>query len=408
MNCVPPLRSGRRSASRKLAGLAAACVLVFSIPGCGGNDGAEQAANQKKGPAASGAQKGPATAGAQKKGGWKKGPGGGPGGPARGQATAVAVEPVRRAPIASYYTATATLEPNKEAEILSRVSGVILKIEAEEGDRVTRGQTLLHIEDIEFRYRLKQAQAEYEKQQVRFGRMQKMFEGNLASAEEFDIAKNDLQIAEASAELAELELSYTRVSAPFTGHITRRHVDPGQTVNTSTALYSIADLERLLARVFVPAKEFRSIATDQPVELVLDSTEDRLQGRIKLVSPIIDPRSGTIKLTVEVMEYPRNTRPGGFAEVRIVTDRHEQALVVPRTAVISERGDFIVYVAADSTAERRVVQTGFEDDRQIEIVAGLTEGEQVVVQGQRSLKDGAAIRIMDAIVFDDSRPPGDS
>jgi membrane fusion protein (multidrug efflux system) len=343
-----------------------------------------------------------------KKGGGKKGSRGGPGNPSRGQATPVAVEPVRRAPIATYYTATATLEPNKEAEVLSRVSGVILKIEAEEGDRVTKGQTLLRIDDREFQYRVKLAQAEYEKQQTRYNRMQKMFEGNLASAEEFDTAKNDLQGAEASAELAELELSYTRVSAPFTGHITRRHVDPGQTVSNNTPLYSISDLERLLARVFVPAKEFRNIQSDQPVQLVLDSTKDRLQGRIKLVSPIIDPQSGTIKLTVEVMQYPPNTRPGDFAEVKIVTDQHEQALVVPRTAVISERGEFIVYVVADSTAERRVIQAGFEDDRRIEILAGLTDGEQVVVQGQRSLKDGAPIKIMDAIVFEDSEKSGDS
>jgi len=378
---------------------------VFSIPGCGGDEPADQAANQKKGPATAQAQ----TKKGAKKGGMKggrKGPGGGPGD--QGQATAVAVEMARRAPIASYYTATATLEPNKEAEVLSRVSGVILSIEAEEGDRVTEGQTLLRIEDREFRYRLKQAEAEYEKQQTRLDRMQKMFEGNLTSAEEFDTARNDFQAAEAAAELAELELSYTQMGAPFTGHITRRHVDPGQTVSNGTALYSISDLERLLARVFVPAKEFRSIQADQPVELVLDSTNDRLQGRIKLVSPIIDPQSGTIKLTVEVLKYPRNTRPGDFAEVKIVTDRHDQALVVPRTAVISERGEFLVYVAADSTAERRVVQTGFEDDRQIEIVAGLTEGERVVVQGQRSLKDGAPIKIMDAIVFEDSDQPGDS
>jgi membrane fusion protein (multidrug efflux system) len=381
-----------------LRGFAAASVLLFTIPGCGGGDSADEAANQKKAPA--GAQK---KAGGKKgnfKKGGKKGPGGGPG--AGGQPTPVAVETVMRGSIASYYTATATLEPNKEAEILARVSGVILAIEGEEGDRVSEGKTLLSIDDKEFQYRVKQAKAEYEKQQTRFARMQKMFEGNLASAEEFDTAKNDLQAAEAAAELAELELSYTRVRAPFTGHITRRHVDPGQTVSNNTPLYSISDLERLLARVFVPAKEFRSIQADQPVELVLDSTKDRLQGRIKLVSPIIDPQSGTIKLTVEVMKYPPNTRPGDFAEVRIVTDQHDQALVVPRTAIISERGEFIAYVAADSTAERRVVQTGFEDDRHIEVVAGLTEGEQVVVQGQRSLKDGVPIKIMDAIVFDDS------
>ena len=97
MNCVPSPRSGRTSASRRLAGFAAACVLLFSIPGCGGDEAGEQTANQKKGPANAQGQ--------MKKGGKKggmKGPGGRPGGPSQGQATAVAVEVVRRAPIASY------------------------------------------------------------------------------------------------------------------------------------------------------------------------------------------------------------------------------------------------------------------------------------------------------------------
>jgi len=77
-------------------------------------------------------------------------------------------------------------------------------------------------------------------------------------------------------------------------------------------------------------------------------------------------------------------------------------LLVPRTAVIAERGEQIVYVASDSTAERRTVETGFENSRHIEVLAGLSEGEQIVIQGQRSLKHGAPIKIMDRVVFEDA------
>jgi membrane fusion protein (multidrug efflux system) len=314
----------------------------------------------------------------------------------------VAVEAAAYRPMASYYAATASLEPDKEAEILARVSGVVLEISAEEGDRVSKGETLLHIEEQEYRYRLQQADAEAAKQRTRFKRMQKMFEGNLLSADEFDAAKNDLEVAEAAHDLAELELSYTRVAAPFSGHIVHRHVDPGQTVSNGTALFSIADLGRLLARVHVPAKEFRKIRADQPVELTLDSSDRILSGTIVLVSPIIDPTSGTIKVTVEVPEYPDDTRPGDFAEVRIVTDRHSEALTVPRTAVFTDKGEQIVYVAADSTADRRVVEIGFESEQHVEVLSGLAEGERVVIQGQRSLKPGSRIKVMERMVFEES------
>jgi membrane fusion protein (multidrug efflux system) len=282
------------------------------------------------------------------------------------------------------------------------VAGVVRAIPAEEGDHVTSGQTLLRIDDREFALRVQQAEAEAAKQTTKFERMQQMFTGNLISADEFETARNDLEVAQATLELAQLELSYSQVAAPFAGRVVRRLVDPGQTVSNGTALFALADMDVLLARVRVPSKEFRSIQTDQPVELRLDTAAEPMAGKITLVSPVIDPTSGTIKVTVEIAKYPPSTRPGDFAEVRIVTDRHPEALLVPRIAVISDKGDRIVYVAkADSTAERRVVEVGFDDDKHIEILTGLTAGENIVVQGQRSLKDGSRLKILDPMEFDD-------
>jgi membrane fusion protein (multidrug efflux system) len=312
----------------------------------------------------------------------------------------VAVQPSERGTISSYYSTTATLEPSKQADILARVPGIITGIEAEEGDFVRAGQDLLRIQDDEYRYRLDQADAEKERQQAVFERTKKMFQDKLVSAEQFETVQTDLKAAEAAEALAALEVSYTKVTAPFTGRIVRRAVDPGQNISNGTVLFTIADMNPLLARVYVPAKEFRSIRQDQPVELSLDATPQPLQGTITLVSPIVDPASGTIKVTVEIRDYPPSARPGDFAQVRIVTDRHAGAVLVPKAAVLTDKGDQVVFVAADSLAERRVVQVGFQDDRSAEITAGLAEGENVVVQGQRSLKQGQPLKILAPTVFE--------
>lgn len=311
----------------------------------------------------------------------------------------VSVEAVSRGDLASYYSANATLEADKEAEVLARISGVVLELKAEEGDFVRRGALLLAIEEDEYRHRLTQAEVEAENQRSRFERAEKMFEQNLVSAEDYDSARRDLRTAEAALELSAYELSLARVTAPFTGRVIVRSVDLGENVSNGTPLFTLVDMRRLLARVQVPAREFRAISLDQPVVLTVDSSGDRLAGIIELVSPVIDATSGTIKVTVAVTDFPASTRPGDFAQVAIETDRHLDTLLVPRIAVVSEKGEQVVFVAEEGKAVRRSVTVGFQDDEHSEILDGLAEGEMVVIQGQRSLKDGQPLKILEKMDF---------
>lgn len=313
---------------------------------------------------------------------------------------AVAVRAAERGDIATYYSATASLDPNKQTDVLARVNGVVRHLRVEEGDRVRKGQVLLDVDDAEYRHRLTQAEVALEQQRVRLGRIEKMRAQGLVAEEEEDVAEAELRAAEAAWELAALELGYTKVESPFDGRVVGRLVDIGHTVSNGTPLYTLADMHRLLARVHVPAREFRRIQADQPVQLFVDSTGDRLTGRIDLVSPVVDPTSGTIKVTVEITRYPASTRPGDFAEVLIITDRHLDTLLVPRTAVLSERDDRVVYVAEDGNAVRRVVEVGFEDDDNAEILDGLEEDDAVVIQGQRSLADGQPLTILEKLQLD--------
>jgi RND family efflux transporter MFP subunit len=308
----------------------------------------------------------------------------------------VAVAAASAGAIASYYTATATLAAEREADVLARVSGVVQRLLCEEGDIVQEGAELLLIDNGEYQYRLQQAEAARADLESRYDRLTKMKEQELVSTEEYEKVVNDLAAAKAAEGMARLNLSYTRVVAPFTGRVVTRRVDEGQTVNTGTSLFVLSDFNPLLARVHVPSKEFNKLKPDQPVDLVLESNGTRLRGRIKLVSPTIDASSGTIKVTVEINQYPAGVRPGDFAQVKIVTEQRTGSTLVPKIALVNDRGEQVLYVSqADTTAERRVVEVGFQDDTNAEITQGLAVGERVVVKGQRSLKHGSAIKVLE-------------
>jgi len=358
--------------------LLSVCVgLLLACAGCGQGEEETQGAAQHHGPGRSG----------------------GPGGPGGGQAIPVAVQPAAPGNIASYYKATATLEAEKQAEVLARVTGLVASLAAEEGDQVAKGAALLTIGNDEYRLRVKQAEASTANLRSRYERLQAMQAEGLVTDEEFGTARSDLASAEADEGLARLNLSYTKVRAPFAGRVTSRLVDAGQNLAVGTPLFVLADFDPLLARVHVPSREFNKLRQDQLVDLVLDSSGARLQGRITLISPIIDPNSGTIKITVEVADYPAGTRPGDFAEVQIVTERRDDVVLVPRAAVITDKGETVVFVADQSgegpRAERRVVTVGFTDDDHAQIVSGLESGMDVVTKGQRSLKHGTSLKILD-------------
>jgi membrane fusion protein (multidrug efflux system) len=307
----------------------------------------------------------------------------------------VAVEPAVRGPITSTYSANATLEANAQADILARVPGVVQSILAEEGDRVSKGQALLQIEADEYRFRLQQAEATTKNLRARFERLQDMSDRGLASAEEFDTAEADFANAEAAEGLARIELGYTTVRAPMDGYIVNRLVDPGQPISANVSVFRIADFNPLLARVHVPSKEFRRLTTEQPVTIHLDSDGTVLTGRIQLVSPIIDAATGTIKVTVEITDYPAGVRPGDFAQVRIVTERRDDRVLVPRVALVSDKGEDVIYVERDGVAERIAVEIGLSDDDKAEVLSGVSVGDLIVVKGQRSLQHGQAVRVLE-------------
>ena len=145
----------------------------------------------------------------------------------------------------------------------------------------------------------------------------------------------------------------------------------------------------------VPEKEILGVKEGQVVGMALNAQKDVVfKGSIRQINPAVDPKTGTVKVTVEITKAPSVVRPGSFVDVKLETQRHDKALLVPKKALLEEAGERFVFVINKDKASRRTISVGFLDDQNAEILSGVNPGETVVTSGQGSLREGSKTEIV--------------
>ena len=303
-----------------------------------------------------------------------------------------------RAPISSFLLFSSTIETEAAVEIHSRLGGHLVRaVKVEEGDRVEAGDTLVIIDDDELRVAARESEVNLSHLNSGFERMEEMFRRKLISDQEYEDKRFALEQARLRHQKARMELEHAVIRAPFSGVITERHIQVGGRTTSGKKLFALVKLDAMIARVFVPGQHLTAIRAGQEAVVTSEFLEDRsFEGRVKRISPVVDPRSGTFKVTVGLKDHWEYLRPGIFVKVRIITDTHENAVLVPKEAVIYDGGDKFIYLVEDSTAARIKLDAGFENSEYIEALSAVQPGTPVIVVGQNGLKDGARVRIVHA------------
>jgi len=300
---------------------------------------------------------------------------------------------VRLCDLPSYLSATATLDPEKRAEILAKIDGEILRIETEEGDYVSTGQVLAILDGAVQRVALEECEARLHALDLDLQRIRALDEEQLASKKDLQDSRSAFDQAAAQRKSAQLMLDYTRIVAPFSGQITERFVDPGQTVAPGTPLFAIVDSDPLLARIYLPEKEAVKIVPGQGVVISPD-TDPTLQarGEVLRIAPVVDSRTGTVKVTCRVSQRAVALRPGSFVRVKVETDVQQDVVVIPKRALVSEGADTYVFKAVADSVVKVGIVIGHSNRILVEVTEGLVVDERVVTVGHGALKTGCKIR----------------
>ena len=310
------------------------------------------------------------------------------------EAIPVEVEKVSRRAIAASYGNTATLEPRAESQVVAKTSGVALQVLAEEGQVVRAGQVLVRLDPDRARLQAAQSAAQLRKLEANFKRAQQLEAQQMVSANDLDQLRYDLENARAVNRLANLELSYTNVVAPISGVIASRDIKAGNFVQINSPIFRIVDTARLEATLNVPEREITKLRAGQAVELTVDALPGRkFTGEVDRVSPVVDTGSGTFRV-VASFAGDGELQAGMFSRLAIRYDQREDALVLPRRALLEDGGEPAVFAVREGKATRVPLELGYSDGGWVEVRKGLADGDAVVVAGKAALREGTVVQVL--------------
>lgn len=289
---------------------------------------------------------------------------------------------------------SSNLEAEREVQVFAEAPRRVTRLLVEEGDAVRKGQQLVQLQDEEQKSAVAKAEIELKESQQNYERTQELYEQKLVTEELFTEAGYTVERNRLALEDARRELGYTQVRAPIAGVITQRLVNLGDHVTENQPLFSIVDFDSIVARIYVPEKDMVRLAVSQPARLKADALGSVVfSGNIDRISPIVDPATGTVKVTVATPRQ-EGLRPGMYVDVELVTAVHEDALLVPKRALVYDNDQVFVFRLKDGRrVERLRVTPLLENVDYIEPAEGLAAGDDLVVAGQSGLKDDGLVRL---------------
>ena len=299
------------------------------------------------------------------------------------------VEHPQRGPAVQAVYATGNVESPVLIPIAARSAGRIVTIHAEEGDPVTAGQVLAQMEDADLRQSVEELESRSRFAKDQYHRTQSLFDRHLVPELERDRALSDWQAAKAVAERSRVLLAYMTLTAPVAGQIVRRDGEVGQLVAVQQTLFHFACCGPLRISAEVDEEDILLVQPGQAVLIRAAALANQtLEGRVTALTPKGDPatRSHRVRIALTA-ETP--LRIGMTTEVNIIVTRHDQALLVPVSAVTHGS----VWVVRDHHLHRQAVEMGIQGELRIEILAGLSDGDLIVPLPTADLQEDRHVRL---------------
>ena len=309
----------------------------------------------------------------------------------------VSVKEVTTQRMVNRVTSYGNLVPQRTVNIVPNESGQLIKLLFKDGQSVETGTPLAVMDNRIAQAQVQSSQAQYDADVLNLKRTESLANRSLDSMRSLEQAQSRAAVSQSDLLINQRKLDQLTLRAPFPGTLGAHNVDEGAYLNTGQTIVRLDDTSQFEIEFRMPASVAPLMKDGMPIHVRLRGKEDEVDsvGKLSFIDPVASTDSRSVLLRALVPNKQGVLRPGLFVHVRLDLDAHDNALVVPVSAVLLELSGSYVFVVDDKNiARRRLVQTGLSDDMMIEIVTGLKAGEKVVTIGQFRLSDGDAVKIV--------------
>lgn len=316
--------------------------------------------------------------------------------------------------VASSIDLTGYVRAAKQSVIAAEVDGRAVSFPKQEGDAITKGETVVSLDDAEYAIllreaegRLKRAEADADRAGLATERLRRLHERKIVSDEDLQNAQLALRGAEADltlrkAELQRASLNVARcaVKAPFTGYLASRAGDVGEWIKAGDPLFTAVDIDPIQVHVETPERYIRFIATGKEATVTVDGLPaGRFTGTVTAVAPLADATTRTFLVKVVIPNRDGAIKAGMVGRVSLTLTEPVAQLLIPRDAIIWQGPQAVVFtIDADGKAESVPVRLGGQFGEKVAVetdaVAALFPGARLVVTGNEALRDGAPVKVV--------------
>ena len=314
----------------------------------------------------------------------------------------------KRQTIVPKFRFSGSLDPIWQADVAAKVDGRVEKVLVEEGQAVNAGQALVVLEQVDTAAKLMNARGayldaktNYEKAELFLKRYQDLYAKGAVSKEALDNMSFALEnargkLAKGVLTAAESDLGGTTVTTPRAGVIQKRYFQEGYYAKVGTALFNIADISTLSAKIDIPEGYVNSVAVGGKVEFTIPSMSGEnknVDGYIVRISPVAVKPSRTFEAEVVVDNRDNRLRGGMYAEALITAIPKENVLTIPMTAISMRDDQRTCYVIEDGKAVRKILTTGYIGENLVEVLNGISEKDYVITGGLNKIREGVSVKV---------------